>query len=260
LRYDAATPNGEWSLPVNNSTPALKFNSISKSYGALPVLRDVSFEIAAGECFGLAGINGAGKTTLIKCLLDFCSADSGEIEIRGRPSSDPAARTPLAFLPERFVPPYFLRGEEFLRHVLDLYGNTYDPERARAAVAALDFDPAALARPVRSYSKGMTQKLGLAACLLAERDVYVLDEPMSGLDPKARALVKAGVASLRAAKRTLFFTSHVLSDIEELCDRMAILHGGRLCFLGTPTELAARYGGANLEQAFLHVIGDAAVA
>lgn len=245
---------------MDNSTPALKFDRVTKSYGALAVLRDVGFEVGAGECFGLAGINGAGKTTLIKCMLDFCAPDSGQISIFGAPARDARSRTPLAFLPERFVPPYFLKGTEFLRHVLDLYGTPYDEARARAAVAALDFDPAALARPVRGYSKGMTQKLGLAACMLAERQVYVLDEPMSGLDPKARALAKAGFRTLRAAGRTLFFTSHVLSDIEELCDRMAILHGGQLRFLGTPAELSALHPGASLEQAFLHVIDDAAVA
>ena len=226
----------------------------------MPVLRDVAFEIGSGECFGLAGINGAGKTTLIKCLLDFCAIDSGRIAICGRPSTDPASRAPLAFLPERFAPPYFLRGEEFLRHVLNLYGSAYDAARALAAIAEFDLDAAALSRPVRAYSKGMTQKLGLAACLLAGRDVTVLDEPMSGLDPRARALAKAGFRKLHSSGRTLFFTSHVLADMEELCDRMAILHDGSLRFLGTPAELAARHPGGSLEQAFLRVIDEPAVA
>jgi ABC-2 type transport system ATP-binding protein len=245
---------------LSDPVPALKFEHVSKAYGAFAVLRDVNFEVGAGLCFGLAGVNGAGKTTLLKCLLDFCAADAGEIRICGKPSTDAAARVPLAFLPERFVPPYFLRGGEFLRHILDLRGASYDAARTEAAVAALDLDPAALKRPVRSYSKGMTQKLGLAASLLAERAVYVLDEPMSGLDPKARALAKAQLRALRAAGRTLFFTSHVLADMEELCDRMAILHGGTLRFEGTPAELSARHGGAGLESAFLSVIDDAAVA
>jgi ABC-2 type transport system ATP-binding protein len=239
---------------------AIIFDNVRKAYGGLAVLKGVGFDIGRGECFGLAGVNGAGKTTLIKCLLDFCSVDGGRIEISGRPSTEAASRRPLAFLPERFVPPYFLRGDEFLRHVLGLYGTAYDPVRARAAAADLDLDPAALSRPVREYSKGMTQKLGLAACLLAEREVVVLDEPMSGLDPKARALVKARFRALREAGRTLFFTSHVLADIEELCDRMAVLHGGELRFQGTPAELAARHPGRTLEQAFLGVIDDAAAA
>jgi ABC-2 type transport system ATP-binding protein len=240
--------------------PALEFDRVGKAYGAFAALREVSFEVGAGSCFGLAGVNGAGKTTLIKCLLDFCSADSGQIRICGRPSTSPEARAPLAYLPERFSPPYFLRGGEFLRYMLELHGAAYDAARAAAIIAALDLDPAALSRPVRSYSKGMTQKLGLAACLLARRDVYVLDEPMSGLDPKARALAKAQFRELLAAGRTLFFTSHVLADIEELCDRMAILHDGKLRFIGTPAELAALHPGSSLEHAFLQVIDHAAAA
>ena len=239
---------------------ALKFDGVSKSYGSFAVLRGVTFEVRAGECFGLAGVNGAGKTTLIKCLLDFCSSDAGRIEISGKQSTDAASRLPLAFLPERFVPPYFLRGQEFLRHVLQLYGTDYDAERTARVVAALDLDPAALEKPVRTYSKGMTQKLGLAACMLSGREVQVLDEPMSGLDPKARALAKAGFRDLRAAGRTLFFTSHVLADIEELCDRMAILHDGGLRFIGTPAELADLHPGGSLEQAFLRVIDEPAAA
>jgi ABC-2 type transport system ATP-binding protein len=172
----------------------------------------------------------------------------------------PDARAPLAFLPERFAPPYFLRGEEFLRYILALHGARYDAARARSKLAELDLDLSALSKPVRSYSKGMTQKLGLAGCLLAEREVYVLDEPMSGLDPKARALTKAQFRALRAAGRTLFFTSHVLADIEELCDRMAILHDGALRFSGTPAELAAAYPGSGLEHSFLQVIARAAAA
>ncbi len=233
---------------------------MGKAYGTFAALRDVEFEVGAGVCFGLAGVNGAGKTTLIKCLLDFCTLDSGQISICGRASTDPAARAPLAFLPERFAPPYFLRGEEFLRHMLDLHGAVFDAARAAAAVAALDLDPAVLTRMVRGYSKGMTQKLGLAACLLAGREVYVLDEPMSGLDPKARSLVKAQFRAMLASGCTLFFTSHVLADIEELCDQMAVMHDGTLRFLGTPAELAARDPGAGLESAFLQVIGDARAA
>jgi len=259
LRYDAPHAPGH-GAPVSDSSTALRFDRVSKSYGAIAALRNIEFEVATGVCYGLAGVNGAGKTTLIKCLLDFCTMDTGSIDICGRSSADPAARASLAYLPERFAPPYFLRGEEFLRHMLGLHGVDYDAPSVAAAVAALDLDPSALERPVRGYSKGMTQKLGLAACLLARRDVYVLDEPMSGLDPKARALAKAQFRALRAAGHTLFFTSHVLADIEELCDRMAILHDGALRYQGTPAELAARHAGASLEAAFLQVIDDAAAA
>ena len=108
--------------------------------------------------------------------------------------------------------------------------------------------------PVRSYSKGMTQKLGLAACFLARKDLYVLDEPMSGLDPKARALLKARLQDLRARGCTLFFSSHALADVEEICDRMASLHDGHLRFVGSPAECRRRYEADSLEQAYMRCI------
>jgi ABC-2 type transport system ATP-binding protein len=121
-------------------------------------------------------------------------------------------------------------------------------------LAALDLEPAALKRTVRQYSKGMTQKLGLAACLLSRKRLYILDEPMSGLDPKARALLKEQLRQLQRSGSTLFLTSHALADVDELCDAMAILHDGRIRFAGTPAECRGRYDAATLEQAFLACI------
>ncbi len=120
--------------------------------------------------------------------------------------------------------------------------------------AALDLDIAALGKPVRAYSKGMTQKLGLAACFLSGRDLYVLDEPMSGLDPKARARAKDLLLKLRSEGRTLLLTSHSLADIEEICDQMAVLHGGTLAYIGAPRGLCERQGESSLELAFLKCI------
>ena len=218
------------------------------------MLQGVDLELQAGECFGLVGVNGAGKTSLIKCMLDFCALDGGSIDIYGQPHSRPASRLPLGYLPERFTPPYYLTGADFIRYLLTLQGLAYDPDAVGAMLAALDLDPAALKRTVRSYSKGMTQKLGLAACLLARKPLYVLDEPMSGLDPKARALLKQQLRQLHQAGSTVFLTSHMLADVDELCDRMAILHEGRVRFAGSPAECRSRYGADNLEQAFLACI------
>ena len=205
-------------------------------------------------CFGLVGVNGAGKTSLIKCLLDFCALDGGKIAIFGQPHDRPASRAPLGFLPERFIPPYYLTGADFIKYLLTLQGLAYDAQAVAAMLAALDLDPGALKKTVRSYSKGMTQKLGLAACLLSDKRLYVLDEPMSGLDPKARALLKGRLRALHDAGSTLFLTSHALADVDELCDRMAILHDGAIRFTGTPAECRARYGADTLEQAFLACI------
>jgi ABC-2 type transport system ATP-binding protein len=239
---------------LSMTVPALRFQQVVKRYGAASVLRGVDLELRAGECFGLVGVNGAGKTSLIKCLLDFCALDGGTIEIFGQPHQRPAARQPLGFLPERFTPPYYLTGADFIRYLLSLQGLPYQPPAVAAMLAALDLEPDALKRAVRSYSKGMTQKLGLAACLLSRKPLYVLDEPMSGLDPKARALLKAQLRERHQAGSTLFLTSHALADVDELCDRMAILHDGQIRFAGTPADCRAQYGTDTLEQAFLACI------
>lgn len=234
--------------------PVVRFSKVSKSFGSAAILREIDFALPAGQFLGLAGLNGAGKTTLIKCLLDFCDVDAGDIEIHGIPCRRPEARSRLAFLPERVSPPYFLTGREFVRAMLRLGRRGYDEERLRAMFGELDLEPVALDKPVRSYSKGMTQKLGLAACFLTERDLYVLDEPMSGLDPSARARVKAILARLHAEGRTLLFTSHSLADMEEICDHMLILHRGRFSFSGAPRVLCERFGEPTLENAFLKCI------
>lgn len=231
--------------------PALAFRHVSKAFGTASALTEVELEVSAGELFGLVGMNGAGKTTLIKCLLDSSRADSGSIEVFGVTSLLPAARGRLAFLPERFNAPFYVTGRDFLRLMLRLYGRSYDEGAARAMLAALDLDLSALEKPVRAYSKGMTQKLGLACCLLSERALLLLDEPTSGLDPKARALLKAALRERHARGSTIFFTSHSLADVEEMCDRMAVLHQGSIRYVGSPAGLRERYGAPTLERAFL---------
>lgn len=234
---------------------ALQFVNLVKRYDKKKtVLQGLNLRIAKGEFFGLVGMNGAGKTTLIKCLLDFCAADEGTIEIFGVSNRLTQARAPLAFLPERFMPPYYLTGMDFLKYMLKLQALPYDGVEVATLLQGLDLDPSALTRPVRSYSKGMTQKLGLAACFLAHKDLYVLDEPMSGLDPKARALLKARIHELRSRGCTLFFSSHALADVEEICDRMAILHDGQLRFVGSPAECRQHYEADTLEQAYMRCI------
>ena len=234
--------------------PAVRVHALGKRYGAVAALEGVDLVVARGAAFGLVGANGAGKTTLLRCLLDLAAPDAGTIEIFGVPASAPASRKPLCYLPERFMPPHYLRGEEFLRAMLALMGEHYRPEAAAGLCAELELEPAALTRPVRVLSKGMTQKLGLAACFLARRHLYVLDEPMSGLDPAARVGVKSVLQRLAGEGCTLFFTSHVLADVEELCSSIAVLHRARLRFHGAPRALCERYGEAGLERAFMKCI------
>ena len=234
--------------------PSVRFLGVSKSFGRAEVLRGIDLDVRSGECVGLAGVNGAGKTTLIKCLLDFCDLDSGAIEVHGLDHLRPQARARLAFLPERFTAPYFLSGREFMAMMLQLFGSRYEEEHVRTMFAALDLEAAALGQPVRAYSKGTTQKLGLAACFLSGRDLYILDEPMSGLDAIARVRAKDLLLKVKSDGRTVFLISHSLADIEEVCDRMIVLHSGTLAYVGAPLGLCERYGESSLERAFLRCI------
>ncbi len=232
----------------------MRASGLEKSYGRAPVLSGIDLDIDAGTAFGLVGINGAGKTTLIKCMLDFCSLDKGSIRIFGVPHSLSAARARLAFVPERFVPPHYLTCREFIDLTLSLSGGEFEPARVGRLFDELALDRDSLERPVRQLSKGMTQKLGLAACFLVERDLYLLDEPMSGLDPASRVAVKSVLSRLTREGRTLFFTSHILSDVEELCSSLAVLDRGAIRFRGSPADLCAQHGETNLERAFLRCI------
>lgn len=236
------------------NVPVLSFSSVAKDYGGARVLDSIDLQVGAGECMALVGVNGAGKTSLLRCLLDFTRPSSGRIEICGVDHRDSASRAPLGYLPERFAPPYYLTGRDFLRYMLRLHQQPYDERAALDLMAQLELDPSVLDKRARQLSKGMAQQLGLAACLLADKALYILDEPSSGLDPKARALLRQQFRRLREQGRTVFFTSHALADVEELCDRVAILDRGRLLFTGTPSDCRARYDAGSLEQAFLRCI------
>jgi ABC-type multidrug transport system ATPase subunit len=236
--------------------PALRIAALTKRYRKLEALSRVELELAPGEAFGLVGANGAGKTTLIKCILDLTAYDSGSIAIFGIESKDPTSRGRLAYLPERFNPPYYLRAREFLAMMLELAGERYDASHVQGICDALELEREALEQPVRNLSKGMTQKLGLAGCFVVPRELYVLDEPMSGLDPAARVAVKALLRRLVAGGRTLLFTSHVLADVDELCASIAVLERGRLRWQGTPAGLCQRYADSSLERAFMKCIRD----
>jgi ABC-2 type transport system ATP-binding protein len=240
----------------SGTLPALRVQSLAKRYGNIAALAGVSLEIAPGEAFGLVGANGAGKTTLIKCALDLAAPDAGSVEFFGVDRRDPAARARLAYVPERFVPPHYLSAREFIALMVSLAGGAFDEARTTAILAELELEREVLARPVRKLSKGMTQKIGLAASFLLARDLYVLDEPMSGLDPVARVAVKSVLRRLAAEGKTLFFTSHVLIDVEELCSSIAVLERGRVLFRGAPGELCARYAEPRLEGAFMRCIRD----
>ena len=239
------------------SPPAIRFENVSRRFGLHRGLERVSFEVEAGESFALIGMNGAGKSTCIKGLLDLTEPDSGVIEIFGTPHTEPRARSRIAFLPERFLPPWYLSGRQYLRYMARLHGVPWCEERVRETCSHLGLDREALARPARDFSKGMAQKLGLAAVFLSGRDLLVLDEPTSGLDPKARRQVRCLVDIHRGDGGTLFFSTHAIEDLPGLCDRIALLHAGTLAFSGTVDECMRRFGGSSLTDACLHGVESA---
>jgi len=223
---------------------ALKIENLTKTYktGFIPkkvvALQNVSLSVDQGEIFGLLGPNGAGKTTALKCILSLVRPDQGSIELLGDrvPSSKAMAR--IGFLSENPYVYDFLNGREYLIFAGKLYGMPEDRARKRAE-ELLDFFHLndAANRPLRKYSKGMLQRIGLAQALVNDPDFLILDEPMSGLDPVGRKEVRDLLISLKQKGRTLLFSSHILSDAEMICDRVAILVKGKLQMVGKVQSL-----------------------
>lgn len=251
--HPATQPQFSDVIVADDNAP-LQFRGVSKRYGAKEILNDVSLSLEAGEIFGLIGLNGVGKTTLIKVLLDLVKADGGEASVFGVSSRHVSARSKLVYLPEKFQPSNYLTGKEYVSLTLSHYGQKLDVDAMNAMAQTLDLDPKALIRKVGGYSKGMGQKLGLLGAILCNQPLYILDEPMSGLDPLARIHLKAQLLEMKAQGKTIFFSSHILSDIDEICDRIGIIHDTALRFVGTPSEFRSKYQQDSLEKAFLSAI------
>lgn len=224
--------------------PAIRTENLGKTYlsGFLrrPFvgLEGLTLEVPAGVSFGFVGPNGAGKTTTIKILMGLQRATAGKAWIFGAPIDRPESRRSVGFMPER---PYFyehLTAWEFM----DFYARLSEvPVSGRNARIDALLTRVGLERfrnvPLRKYSKGMLQRAGIAQALVADPDLVVLDEPMSGLDPLGRVLVRDIILEERRRGKTVFFSSHILSDVESICDRVAIVVGGALRGLGTLPEL-----------------------
>jgi ABC-2 type transport system ATP-binding protein len=198
----------------------------------------LTLAVEAGEVFGFLGPNGAGKTTTLKLLMQLVFPTSGRAEILGRPVGDVAVRRRIGYLPEN---PYFydhLTAEELLDYFGRLFGFS-SAERTRRTASMLDQVGLGGERrmPLRRYSKGMLQRVGLAQALLNEPEVVFLDEPMSGLDPIGRRMVRTLILALRDRGTTVFFSSHILADAEAVCSRVAIVAGGRLLSSGRLNEI-----------------------
>jgi len=208
---------------------AIETERLRKRFGEKLAVADLSLSVGRGEVFGFLGPNGAGKTTSIKMLLGLIAPSAGGGRVLDRPLGDRAARARVGFLPEHFRFQDWLTGREMLRfhgRLFGLAGPALD-HRAVELLARVDLLDAA-DRPLRDYSKGMMQRVGLAQALLNQPDLVFLDEPTSGLDPLGRRLVRDMIRELRSRGTTVFLNSHLLGEVEATCDRVAFVKQGRI--------------------------------
>jgi ABC-2 type transport system ATP-binding protein len=229
--------------------PVIEINNLTKDYDVgfwrkrkVRALDGLSLTVEGGQIFGFLGANGAGKTTTLKLLMRLIYPTAGSARILGQDIGDVDMHARIGYLPEN---PYFydyLNAREFLDYCGRLFGldESVRKERTERLLTSVNLDSKSWTRQLRKFSKGMLQRVGLAQALINDPEVVFLDEPMSGLDPVGRREVRDLIASLRTQGKTVFMCSHILSDIEVLCDSIAILKGGRLAHAGSIDDLRAR--------------------
>ncbi len=215
-------------------------------------LGPIDLRLEAGQCVALAGGNGAGKSTLLRCLAGLLAPDKGSVTLFGSALSSVHGRQQLAFLPERFSPPHYLTGQEYLHYYLALCGVRQAP--TSELLQSLCLDPALLGQPVRKLSKGTAQKLGLAAILATSRPLLLMDEPFSGLDPEARQGLRTAMAAYVQQGGCLLFSTHLFEGMDQLVAQFVILHAGRVRFEGSPAACRQEARQETLELAFLQYI------
>jgi ABC-2 type transport system ATP-binding protein len=240
---------------------ALTISNISYSVAGLEILKKLDLDVTEHQYYAIAGVNGAGKSTLIKLVLDLIRpSPGGEIKIFGRDNREKNCRDQLAYLPEKFDVKKNITGRQYLEFIAAVYRLNINGDRFSELAERLDFPPDRLDSRVGGYSKGMVQKLGLVSCFMLDRKLIILDEPLSGLDPRARYHFKELMRDEKTAGRTVLYSTHLLADAEDLCDRFGILHNGEMKYQGTPADCLRRYQASSLEQAYMNCISDKASA
>ncbi len=242
-------------MVVGVSSKVLELKNVRKVYkGELfekpfTALQSISFEVLEGESFGLIGLNGAGKSTTIKIILGLIFPDGGEVRVLGRPPHDEEVKKNLSYLPEN--PNFYenLKGYEFLSFIGRLRGLSgkalRDEVEKWLSKVGLEKDGGKL---IRKYSRGMVQRLGLAQAFLGNPRFIILDEPLNGLDPLGRKMARDLIAEALQGGTTIFFTSHILEDIEKICHKVAIIHGGKILRFLSVKEIE------NLEGEFIKTL------
>jgi ABC-2 type transport system ATP-binding protein len=237
------------------STPAILVRGLKKSYGGKPAVDGFDLEVPRGSFFGFLGPNGAGKSTTIRMLTGLIPADSGSIEILGYkvPEQDVEAKRRIGLVPDESLLFDRLTGLEYLEFVGRMYGldRAVAIERGRGLLDL--FELQADRKMIAEYSKGMRKRVAMAASLIHQPELFLMDEPFEGVDAVGARLMKDILQDLVRRGATIFLTSHVLEVVERLCDRVAIIHNGRIVTSGALADLRA--GGESLEDAFVRIVG-----
>lgn len=231
----------------------LKINNLTKIFGDKKAVDNLTLHINPGEIYGFIGHNGAGKTTTIKCCCGILQFDQGEIYIDGMSVKDNplACKQKIAYIPDNPDLYDFMTGIQFLNFVADVFGVSSDDRDSRIQKYADMFEITGdLAQPISAYSHGMKQKLAIISALIHEPKLIIMDEPFVGLDPKASHLLKETMREMCDRGAAIFFSTHVLEVAEKLCDKVAIIKGGKLIRSGTMEEVK---GDTSLEDVFLEM-------
>ena len=230
---------------------------VTRVFAGAKAVDDLSLKLKAGEVMGFLGTNGAGKTTTIKMMLGLLAPTSGTVKVLGGDPSDPRVRAHIGYMPEVATYYPYLDARELLSFYGGICGLDAKTVRRRTdeLLDAVGLDDAAK-RPLKTYSKGMLQRAGIAQALLNDPDLLVLDEPFTGLDPLARIHFRELLLDLKRRGKTVFFSSHELGETELLCDRVAIMKKGHCVYQGPVRDLAGD-GAANLERLFLKTLEEA---
>lgn len=229
----------------------IEVKNLSKTYNEQLIVDDLSLVIPAGSIFGFLGPNGAGKTTTIKMLVGINKPDSGSIMINNRSPLNPKTRQEIGFMPEE---PHFydqLTGLEFLRFISHLFENKSQSISELEMILKKTGIYEARNKRIRDYSKGMKQRLGFGQTLVNDPKYIFLDEPLDGLDPIGRIELKAILEELKKEGKTIFFNSHILSDVENICDQIGVIHKGHLIYSGPVNEFKRDL---SLEEQFVKTI------
>jgi ABC-2 type transport system ATP-binding protein len=231
----------------------IELNAVTKRYGSLAAVDNVSFSVKAGEYFALLGPNGAGKTTIVKMLLDFTRPTSGSLSVNGIPTTNVASRTAVGYLAENLHIPPHLSGWQYLQRSAELLDiNQSDAtDQCKRVISQIGMQGREHTK-ANTYSKGMIQRVGLGVALIGQPKLLILDEPTSGLDPIGIREIRQLLESLKDQGMTIFLNSHLLSEVEKICDNAAIINQGKLLVKDTISALVKN--GDTLEDVFVRLV------